>query len=144
MDAIARAISRAQKSTQPSLIEVKTTIGYNSPDEGTNKVHGAPLGVANLAITRENYGWDYQPFEYPDDVYRQFAQYVFTKKKRYNEWRGLFADYQRAFPAEAEQLTSQRLDIRDLTNHHQFGDQVSTRVANSEAMQDLAKRNPQL
>ena len=144
LDAIARAISRAQKTAQPSLIEVKTTIGYNSPDEGTSKVHGSPLGAANLAVTRENYGWDYQPFEYPDDVYRQFAQYVFGKKKHYNEWRGLFADYQREFPEEAEQLTSQRLDIRDLTNHHESGDQVSTRVANSEAMQDLAKRNPQL
>ncbi|MFQ9706210.1 MAG: transketolase [Limosilactobacillus pontis] len=144
MNAIARAISRAQKSSQPSLIEVKTIIGYNSPDEGTNKVHGNPLGKDNLAVTRENYQWPYPPFEYPDGVYQQFAQYVMGKKERYNEWQALFSDYQREFPNQAKQLGSQRLDIRDLTNHYQPGDRVSTRIANSVAMQDLAKRNPQL
>lgn len=144
MNAIARAISRAQKSPQPSLIEVKTIIGYNSPNEGTNKVHGKPLGADNLAVTRENYQWEYPPFEYPDSVYQQFAQYVMGKKERYNEWQALFADYRRAFPAKAKQLTAQRLDIRDLANHYRPGEEVSTRVANSMAMQDLAKRNPQL
>lgn len=144
MNAIARAISRAQKSSQPSLIEVKTIIGYNSPDEGTNKVHGNPLGKDNLAVTRENYQWPYPPFEYPDGVYQQFAQYVMGKKERYNEWQALFSDYQREFPNQAKQLGSQRLDIWDLTNHYQPGDRVSTRIANSVAMQDLAKRNPQL
>lgn len=144
MNAIARAISRAQKSPQPSLIEVKTIIGYNSPNEGTNKVHGNPLGADNLAVTRENYQWEYPPFEYPDSVYQQFAQYVMGKKERYNEWQALFADYRRAFPAKAKQLVAQRLDIRDLANHYRPGEKVSTRVANSMAMQDLAKRNPQL
>lgn len=144
MNAIARAISRAQKSPQPSLIEVKTIIGYNSPNEGTNKVHGNPLGADNLAVTRENYQWEYPPFEYPDSVYQQFTQYVMGKKERYNEWQALFADYRRAFPAKAKQLVAQRLDIRDLANHYRPGEKVSTRVANSMAMQDLAKRNPQL
>lgn len=144
MNAIARAISRAQKSPQPSLIEVKTIIGYNSPNEGTNKAHGNPLGADNLAVTRENYQWEYPPFEYPDSVYQQFAQYVMGKKERYNEWQALFADYRRAFPAKAKQLTAQRLDVRDLANHYRPGEEVSTRVANSMAMQDLAKRNPQL
>lgn len=144
MNAIARAISRAQKSPQPSLIEVKTIIGYNSPNEGTNKVHGNPLGADNLAVTRENYQWEDPPFEYPDSVYQQFAQYVMGKKERYNEWQALFADYQRAFPAKAKQLVAQRLDIRDLANHYRPGEKVSTRVANSMAMQDLAKRYPQL
>lgn len=144
MNAIARAISQAQKSPRPSLIEVKTIIGYNSPNEGTNKVHGNPLGAENLAVTRENYQWPYPPFEYPDSVYQQFAQYVMGKKERYNEWQALFADYQREFPAKAKQLGSQHLDIRDLANHYRPGERVSTRVANSTAMQDLAKRNPQL
>ncbi len=144
MNAIARAISRAQQSPQPSLIEVKTIIGYNSPNEGTNKVHGNPLGADNLAVTRENYQWPYPPFEYPDGVYQQFAQYVMGKKEHYNEWQALFADYQRDFPAQAKQLKSQHLDIRDLANHYRPGEWVSTRVANSVAMQDLAKRNPQL
>ena len=76
LNAIAQAIRNAQQTSRPSLIEVKTIIGYNTPDEGTNKVHGCPLGKQNVAITRENYGWPYEPFEYPTAVYQQFAQYI--------------------------------------------------------------------
>lgn len=141
---IARAISRAQKTPLPSLIEVKTMIGFGSPDEGTNKVHGAPLGAVNTAITRENRQWEYPPFEYPDGVYQRFARYVADKKHAYNEWQGLFNEYRQAYPQEAQCLTHPQLDIRDLTNRHQTGELVSTRVANSEALQDLAARNPQL
>lgn len=144
MASIARAISRAQKTPRPSLIEVKTVIGFGSPDEGTNKVHGAPLGAVNTAIARENRQWEYPPFEYPDSVYQRFARYVADKKHAYNEWQGLFSEYCQAYPQEAQCLTHPRLDIRDLANRHQPGELVSTRVANSEALQNLAARNPQL
>lgn len=144
LQAIARAINRAQKSPQPSLIEVKTVIGFASPNEGTSKVHGAPLGENNISITRGNRQWPYAPFEYPDEVYQRFGHYVATKKQSYNEWQGMFKEYCRDYPVEAEKLQKPRLDIRDLSNHHKSGELVSTRVANAEAMQDLAKRNPQL
>lgn len=144
MAAVAQAIRNAQQSDQPSLIEVKTVIGFNTPDEGTSKVHGSPLGDHNVAVTRENYGWPYAPFEYPTTIYEQFAQYADAKEEKYQDWQALYQRYQEKFPALARQLRQKHLDTTDLVSHHQVGDQVSTRVANAETMQDLAAANPQL
>lgn len=142
--AIARAIRHAQQSDQPSLIEVKTIIGFNTPDEGTNKVHGCPLGTHNVAVARENYGWPYAPFEYPTTVYEQFAHYASAKEVKYQSWQKLYRAYRAKFPEQAQQLSQKHLDTAHLTSHYQVGDQVSTRVANAETMQDLAAANPQL
>ncbi|MFK7866829.1 MAG: transketolase [Alphaproteobacteria bacterium] len=63
------AISKAQRSSKPSLIACKTKIGYGAPTlEGTAKTHGAPLGAAEIAAARQALGWDYPPFEIPDDI----------------------------------------------------------------------------
>lgn len=53
IDAITVAIQNAQKTDRPSLIEIKTTIGYGTPQQGTNAVHGSALGEENLAKMRE-------------------------------------------------------------------------------------------
>jgi len=67
--AIAKAIKEAQSSDRPSLIACKTTIGFGSPKKaGTSKAHGEPLGVEEIAATKKALGWDYGPFEVPDDV----------------------------------------------------------------------------
>ena len=64
LEAIHAAIETAKASGKPSLIEVKTVIGYGSPNkQGTNAVHGAPLGADETAATRQVLGWDYEPFE---------------------------------------------------------------------------------
>lgn len=141
---ISRAIKRAQRSGKPSLIEVKTTIGFNSPNAGTSKVHGSPLGEEDLELTRQNFGWEYDPFEYPAEVYQRFNQYLEEKKRFYQEWQQMFEDYQLNYPNEAAELEEQQFDARNLTPHHQVGEMVSTRVANSEVLQDLAEQNPQL
>ena len=66
---IEAAIDEAQKSDKPALIACRTTIGFGSPNRaGTSKAHGAPLGDDELAATREALGWNYGPFEIPDDV----------------------------------------------------------------------------
>ena len=60
LEAIHAAIETAKASGKPSLIEVKTVIGYGSPNkQGTNAVHGAPLGADETAATRQALGWDY-------------------------------------------------------------------------------------
>jgi transketolase len=67
--AIADAITQAQKSDRPSLIACKTTIGFGAPKKaGTSKAHGEPLGAEELAGAKKALGWDYGPFEIPDDV----------------------------------------------------------------------------
>ncbi len=67
--AIASAITQAQKSDRPSLIACKTTIGFGAPKKaGTSKAHGEPLGAEELAGAKKALGWEYGPFEIPDDI----------------------------------------------------------------------------
>ncbi|MET0709347.1 MAG: transketolase [Tardiphaga sp.] len=68
-EAIAAAIRDAQKSDKPSFIACKTTIGFGAPHKaGTSKAHGEPLGAEELAGAKKALGWEYGPFEIPDDV----------------------------------------------------------------------------
>jgi transketolase len=67
--AIAAAITQAQGSDRPTLIACKTTIGFGAPNKaGTSKAHGEPLGAEELAGAKKALGWNYGPFEVPDDV----------------------------------------------------------------------------
>ncbi len=67
--AIAAAIKQAQASDRPTLIACKTTIGFGAPNKaGTSKAHGEPLGPEELAGAKKALGWNYGPFEIPDDV----------------------------------------------------------------------------
>ena len=67
--AIAAAIKQAQSSDRPSMIACKTTIGFGAPTKaGTSKAHGEALGAAELAGAKKALGWNYGPFEIPDDV----------------------------------------------------------------------------
>ncbi|RWC44959.1 transketolase [Mesorhizobium sp.] len=78
MEAVAAAIEAAQQSDRPSLIACRTMIGKGAPNlGGSEKTHGAPLGDAEIAATRENIGWAYAPFEVPDDIlfaWREIAE----------------------------------------------------------------------
>ncbi|WP_176085246.1 transketolase [Martelella sp. HB161492] len=68
-DEIAAAIAEAKKSDKPTMIACKTTIGYGAPKKaGTNKAHGSPLGDEEIAATRAALGWEYPPFEVPEDI----------------------------------------------------------------------------
>jgi transketolase len=76
--AVAAAIEAAQQSDRPSLIACRTVIGKGAPNlGGSEKTHGAPLGDAEIAATRQNIGWAYAPFEVPDDIlfaWREIAE----------------------------------------------------------------------
>ena len=78
VDAIAKALEAAKAVTdKPSIIKVTTTIGYGSPNKAdTAGVHGAALGEEEAALTRQQLGWDYAPFEIPQDAYDQFRQAI--------------------------------------------------------------------
>ena len=68
-EAIEQAIAAAQKSDKPTIIACKTTIGFGAPNKGgTSSVHGAPLGEAEIAATREALGWENEPFDIPSDI----------------------------------------------------------------------------
>jgi len=101
---IKTAIETARKSAQPTLICCKTTIGFGSPNkQGKEDCHGAPLGDAEIALTRKALNWNYGPFEIPADIY---AEWDAKEKGRAAEaeWDQRFAAYSAAFPTEANEL----------------------------------------
>lgn len=101
---IKTAIETARKSPLPTLICCKTTIGFGSPNkQGKEDCHGAPLGDAEIALTRQALNWSHGPFEIPADIY---AEWDAKEKGRAAEaeWDQRFAAYSAAFPTEANEL----------------------------------------
>lgn len=144
VDAIVDAIRQAQKTDKPSMIEIKTIIGYGTPQQGTNAVHGSALGEENLAKMREFFDWQYAPFEIPASIQQFFDDAVADKRPVYDKWAKMFEEYAHKFPEEAKQLTRDDLDTDGISTEYKPGDEVATRVANSEVLGEVAKRNPQL
>lgn len=105
-DAIKAAIEEARKVTdKPSLLMCKTVIGFGSPNKaGTHDVHGAALGAAEVAATREALGWKYAAFEIPQDIYAQWDAKEAGKAKE-AAWNDKFAAYAKAFPELAAEFT---------------------------------------
>ncbi|VEI21072.1 Transketolase 1 [Serratia plymuthica] len=105
-DAIKAAIEEARKVTdKPSLLMCKTVIGFGSPNKaGTHDVHGAALGAAEVAATREALGWKYAAFEIPQDIYAQWDAKEAGQAKE-SAWNDKFAAYAKAFPELAAEFT---------------------------------------
>lgn len=142
-DAIIDAIRQAQKTEKPSLIEIKTTIGYGSPEAGTNAVHGSALGEEDVAKMREFFNWNLSPFDFTDEIHQFFDDAVADKKPAYQKWSQMFKEYADKYPAEAKQLTTKTLDVDNLTTKYQPGDNIATRVASQDILQELAKDDPE-
>jgi transketolase len=108
-DAVATAIDRARRAGAPSLIACRTVIGYGAPTkQGTEGVHGAPLGPAEIAGAREALGWDEAPFDIPEDVYEGWR--VLSKRGRAarQAWEGRLS----ASPRRGAFLAAVRGDVR--------------------------------
>ncbi|MGY2288170.1 transketolase, partial [Pseudomonas gingeri] len=101
---IKTAIETARKSEQPTLICCKTTIGFGSPNkQGKEDCHGAPLGDAEIALTRAALKWNHGPFEIPADIYAEWDAREAGRAVE-AEWDQRFAAYSAAFPSEANEL----------------------------------------
>ncbi|EKY3119313.1 transketolase [Cronobacter turicensis] len=104
-EAIKRAIEEAKQVTdKPSLIICRTVIGFGSPNKaGKEESHGAALGEEEVALTRKQLGWNYPPFEIPDEVYKGWDA---KEKGRQVEasWNEKFAAYQQAYPELAAEF----------------------------------------
>ncbi|URM29392.1 transketolase [Pseudomonas frederiksbergensis] len=98
------AIDTARKSEQPTLICCKTTIGFGSPNkQGKEDCHGAPLGDAEIALTREALKWNHGPFEIPANIYAEWDAKEAGRAAE-AEWDQRFAAYSAAFPELANEL----------------------------------------
>jgi transketolase len=146
--AIRKATSQAER---PTLIRVRTTIGYGSPHKaGTNKAHGSPLGPEEVALTKKALGWEWtEPFTVPPDALAHFRTAVARGTEAQADWERRFAAYAKAFPDLAEEWSVERKGAlpagwdADLPSW-KAGDAVATRDASHAAINAIAKRVPWL
>ncbi|QPC46442.1 transketolase [Mangrovibacillus cuniculi] len=109
LEEINKALDAAKQDVErPTLIEVKTVIGFGSPNRaGSSSAHGAPLGTDERALTRKTYGWEHEDFHVPSDVYDRFTETIVDPGAvKEEEWNKLFAQYQEQYPELANQLLS--------------------------------------
>ena len=146
VEAVNAAIEQAKKSDKPTLIEVKTIIGAGSPNkQGTNGVHGAPLGDEETALFRKEIGWENEPVDSPADVYADFKANVADRgESEYAKWEKLYADYKVAYPELAAELEEAltREDIKHLSKESfsfkNVGEAQATRNSSQDAINSVA------
>lgn len=150
VSAVASAIEEAKKSDKPTLIEVKTVIGAGAPNkQGTNGVHGAPLGEEETKLFKEAIGWEYAPFEVPEEVYEDFKNNLVKRGvEKYNEWQALYAQYKNEYKELAEELAEviTRKDINKLSKESfsfkEVGAEQATRNSSQDAINSIANVLP--
>ncbi|MGE8023472.1 transketolase [Staphylococcus pasteuri] len=150
LEEIDNAINKAKSQQGPTIIEVKTVIGYGAPNKsGTNGVHGAPLGDEERKLTLEAYGLDPEKrFNVPQEVYDIFNS---TMLKRANEneenWKNKVEEYSKAYPELAEEFklaVSGKLpqDYREALPKFDADHNAASRADSGEVIQALSKHVP--
>ncbi|MFF2018360.1 transketolase [Paenibacillus sp. NPDC058177] len=154
LNGITAAIEEAQQDSEhPTLIEVKTVIGYGSPNKqgkgGHRGPHGSPLGQEETKLTKGFYEWEFEePFYVPDKVREHFAQVKQRGVEAYQAWEQLLMAYKEAYPKLADQLETAISGglpegWEQLLPVYEQGDAaVSTRVASGHALNGLAQAIP--
>ncbi len=149
MEAIKRAVRKAKAETEkPSLIICKSIIGYGSPLAGSADCHGAPLGAENLKKLKENLGWEYEPFEVPQEV-AEYCNAIGRKGvARQGKWKRLFKEYEAAYPELAalykQYMSNELPDLKNDADLFDFPKADATRGTSSTVLNKLAERIPNL
>ncbi len=126
-DAILAAIEHAKTTDKPSLIACRTTIGYGAPNKGgTNAVHGAPLGAAEIAAARAFLNWEYGPFEIPSDVLDAWRLAGLRSRQAHKSWSQRLKDTEVGKRAEFERRIRGELPSK-------FGETVNGVIAKARA-----------
>ncbi|BAM47496.1 transketolase [Amphibacillus xylanus] len=153
VDEIANAIKEAKANKdQPTLIEVKTVIGFGSPNKaGSNTSHGAPLGKDEVLLTKQTYKWEHEEFFVPEEVYADFEEKVIKNGLDQEEkWNKLFAEYKEAYPELAQEFeTAQKGELpdgwdKDLPVFTPGEDTLATRASSGKVLNAIAKSVPNL
>lgn len=151
VNAIRDALKKAKETTnKPTLVEVKTVIGYGSPNKSaSSSSHGAPLGKEEVQLTKQYYEWEHEDFYVPNEVYQDFHTKVKTTGKiEEQEWEQLFNNYKEAYPELANELN---LAINNelpsgwdngLPVYAPEKDTLATRAASGETLNAIAKNIP--
>jgi transketolase len=150
IEAISAAIEEGrQDESHPTLIEVKTVIGYGSPNKGgTNEVHGAPLGEVELKLVKEAYAWTFEEdFFVPEEVRAHFAALKEEGANKEQEWNLQLEQYKSSHPELAQQL---RVAIQGKLPEgwesglpsFETGSKLATRAASGQVINGIAKTVP--
>lgn len=151
-EAIEKAITMAKEETQkPTLIEVKTVIGYGCSLQGTSKVHGAPIGPEDTEKARKAWGWDYEPFEIPQDVYEKYSETLAERGKTgYTAWQKeadmlktnapeIWKEYIDGFSRKLPENLYEKMSKYEVEDKAE-----ATRATSEHAIQEIANLVPQL
>lgn len=151
IDALENAIKEAKADTEhPSLIIVRTHIGYGSPKQDNASCHGEPLGAEGVAKTKEAADWPVgQSFYVPVTVRKHFDDKLAACAEKQAEWEALLADYKVVYPELGKELEERikgdvlvsRSDLEAVFNDIEG---ISTREAGGEVLQKLSMQLPQL
>ncbi len=152
LDAINAALDAARADTaRPSLILVRTHIGYGSPEQDSYKAHGSPLGVEDVKKTKQNLGWPTEPdFLVPDAALAHLREAPARGAKAQDEWNTRMDAYAKAFPEPAKELQARlRGEIpagwdADIPVFPADAKGMATRVAGGKVMNAFAPRLPAL
>jgi len=149
--AIDAAIDAAKADERPSLIAVRTHIGYGSPNkQDSQKAHGSPLGPDEVRLTKEAYGWDPDAqFLVPDEALAVFREAVGRGKAHVSDWDERLERYAGEFPAQAAELRRRLAgalprEWDGALRRYPVGEEVATRNASSDAINALAGLLPEL
>ncbi|MGC8876035.1 transketolase [Thermus sp.] len=145
LEALRKAIKLAKLDERPTLIAVRSHIGFGSPKQDSPKAHGEPLGLEAVEATRKALGWPYPPFVVPEEVYRHMDQRERGKALK-EEWEQRLKAYARAYPDLYQELV-RRLEgeLPPLPEAPPaFDKAIATRAASGRVLSLLAPRMPEL
>ncbi len=149
LKALNRAIKKAKAETEkPSLIIVKSVIGYGSPLAGKASCHGSPLGEENLASLKKTLNWNYAPFEVPEEVFNHCKKFGRKGKKAEKLWKEMFKEYESKYPELAKEYKAWKkkeiVDLKDIDELWQFEKDDASRGYGATVLNKLAKYVPNL
>ena len=146
--AIEAAITAAKANLdQPTIIEVKTIIGFGAEKQGTSGVHGAPLGAEGVAFAKKAYGWDYPEFTVPEEVATRFKETLGDRGEALElDWRKTFDAYAKAYPELAKQYADAFNNVTPELElaKYELGTSAASRVTSQETIQQLSQQMPNL
>ncbi|MCL2577099.1 MAG: transketolase [Defluviitaleaceae bacterium] len=148
--AILNALENAKKTDKPSLIEVKTIIGYGSPKQGTAAVHGSPLGAEGVADAKKKLNWPHEEtFYVPEDVKAAMAEWLKTAQSWEDDWNALVEKYKSAYPDawkewEIWHSTKLPVDLDNWDEFWQYEGNIATRASSEIVLNKLSKVVPNL
>ena len=149
VEALSNALEAAKARTdKPSIIICKTNIGFGSPLQDTAKCHGAPLGAENLKKTKEALGWNYPPFDCPEEVYEHCNIAARAGANAELQWKKMFLEYEATYPELAAEykavMAGEMPNFDDIAGLYEYAKPMATRQTSAQVLNKIAAHVPQL